>query len=85
MHPASVTNSFSTGDSGFALLQQDRSSDPRQPDRAQRLSMRYDHLKARLLALNAAPHKNMAAIDGVIGLLAHTEKAMRLLHGHRAR
>lgn len=57
---------------------------PAQPGRAQRLAMRYDNLQARLLSLSAAPRKDMQAIDGVIVLLAHTQQALRLLHGHHA-
>lgn len=55
------------------------------PERAQRLAMRYDILKERLTALHCAPHKNMEAIDGVIALLARTQCNLMALHAAPAR
>lgn len=53
---------------------------PADPERAQRLAMRYNNLKERLTALHSAPHKNMEAIDGVIALLARTQYHLMALH-----
>ncbi len=50
-----------------------------QPERAQRLAMRYDILKERLTALHSEPRKNMQAIDGVIALLARTQLHLKAL------
>ncbi len=54
-----------------------------QPERAQRLAMRYDILKERLTALHSEPRKNMQAIDGVIALLARTQLHLKALQAAR--
>lgn len=45
------------------------------------LSQHYDDLRQQLVALNAAPVRDLAAIDLVIHLLDQTHAAFKAAHG----